>query len=126
MNRQVQAREQDDFDFCTCDVCIRELRRAAEKEALDAAAKQQLMVSLFNPACRFLYPSSIFIHKPGAFPSDGQDAEKWIKDFTEYGITHRPPISCTFSVTDTLLIQRQYKLPITLFPLQRVSRRPSP
>lgn len=84
MNRQAEAQEQDDFDFCTCDVCIRELRRAAEKEALDAAAKQQLMVSLFNPACRLLYPSSIFIHKPGAFPSDGQDAGKLIKDLTEY------------------------------------------
>jgi len=56
MNRQIEAQEQDDFDFCTCDVCMRELRRAAEKEALDAAAKQQLMVSLFNPACHLLYP----------------------------------------------------------------------
>jgi hypothetical protein len=47
MNRQPQGQEQD-FEFCTCDVCIRELRRAAEKEALEAAAKQQLMVSLSN------------------------------------------------------------------------------
>lgn len=45
MDRQVQAEEQDDFEFCTCDLCMRELRRAAEKEALDAAAKQRLMVS---------------------------------------------------------------------------------
>ncbi|KAF9651343.1 hypothetical protein BDM02DRAFT_857977 [Thelephora ganbajun] len=67
MNRQAQ--EQDDFEFCTCDVCMRELRRAAEKEALEAAAKQRLM--------------------PGAFPSDGQDAGKWIKDLTD-GSTNFP------------------------------------
>ena len=54
MNREVQDQDQDDFEFCTCDLCMRELRRAAEKEALDAAAKQQLMVGLFNPAHRLL------------------------------------------------------------------------
>lgn len=48
---------------------MRELRRAAEKEALEAAAKQRLM--------------------PGAFPSDGQDAGKWIKDLT-HGTTNFP------------------------------------
>ena len=48
MNRPAQGQEQEDFEFCTCDVSIRELRRAAEKEALEAAAKQQLMVSLSN------------------------------------------------------------------------------
>jgi hypothetical protein len=93
MNRQVVAQEQDDFDFCTCDVCIRELRRAAEKEALDAAAKQQLMVSFFNPARHLPYPSSISIYKPGAFPSDGQDPEKLIKDLTEYDTTSPSHIS---------------------------------
>jgi len=64
MNRQAQAQEQEqeDFEFCACDVCMRELRRVAEKEALDAAAKQQLMVSLFDPVCHLLCPSSIFIH----------------------------------------------------------------
>ena len=62
MNRQAQeqAQEQDDFEFCTCDVCMRELRRTAEKEALEAAAKQRLMVSFSSPASH-LCPSSIFI-----------------------------------------------------------------
>jgi len=91
MNRQVQAQEQDDFDFCTCDVCMRELRLAAEKEALDAAAKQQLMVSLFNPVCRSPRPSSISTHKPGAFPSDGREAGKWFKDLNEYGNLYLTP-----------------------------------
>jgi predicted nucleic acid-binding protein len=58
MNRQAQAQEQEDFEFCTCDVCMRELRRAAEKEALEAAAKQQLMVRLFNSICSVPFPSS--------------------------------------------------------------------
>lgn len=62
MNRQAQAEEQEEFEFCTCDVCMRELRRAAEKEAVEAAAKQQLM--------------------PGAFPPDAQDAGKLIRDLT--------------------------------------------
>ena len=90
MNRQVQAQEQEqeDFEFCACDVCLRELRRAAEKEALDAAAKQQrLMVGLFDPAHPLLYPSSISICQPGAFPSDTPDAGDWTKDSTEYGPT---------------------------------------
>ena len=88
MNRQAQeqAQEDDDFEFCACDVCIRELRRNAEKEALETAAKQRLMVSLSNPPSH-LCPSSIFIHQPGAFPTDGWDAGNWIKDFTEYGAT---------------------------------------
>jgi hypothetical protein len=68
---------------------MRELRRAAEKEALEAAAKQQLMVSIFNP----VYPVpllSIFIHQPGSFPSDGQDAGDLIKDLTQYAaISHK-------------------------------------
>lgn len=63
---------------------MRELRRAAEKEALEAAAKQQLMVILFNPVYR-LPLSSISIHQPGSFPTDGRDAGKWINDLTQYG-----------------------------------------
>ena len=56
MNRQAQAQDQEDFEFCTCDVCMRELRRAAEKEALEAAAKQRLMVSPSIPLVLFLTP----------------------------------------------------------------------
>ena len=54
MNREAQAQveEQEDFEFCTCDVCMRELRRVAEKEALEAAAKQQPMVSFLDPTRR--------------------------------------------------------------------------
>lgn len=62
MNRQAQEQEeQDDFEFCTCDVCMRELRRTAEKEALEAAAKQQLMVSLFDPVSHLYL---IYFHLP--------------------------------------------------------------
>jgi hypothetical protein len=93
MNRQAQAQEQEDFEFCTCDVCMRELRRAAEKEALEAAAKQQLMVRSFNSACPVLLPSPyLSIQQPGAFPPDGQDAGKWIKDLTQYGVISLPHI----------------------------------
>lgn len=53
MNRQAQGQEQEDFEFCACDVCMRELRRVAEKEALEAAAKQKLMVSLSIVVHRF-------------------------------------------------------------------------
>ena len=87
MNRQAQAQEQEqeDFEFCTCDVCMRELRRVAEKEALEATAKQQLMVGLFDPTCCLHCPSSIFIHQPGAFPADGRGSGNWINGSTEYG-----------------------------------------
>ena len=84
MNRQAQEQEQEDFEFCTCDVCMRELRRAAEKEALEAAAKMVSSLNLMYPP---ILPSSFSTHQPGAFPSDGQDAGKWIKDLTQYGIT---------------------------------------
>lgn len=84
MNRQGQGQGQEDFEFCACDVCIRELRRAAEKEALEAAAKQQLMASLSNPVHCLQSPSSIFIHQPGAFPPDGRGVGKWNKDLTQY------------------------------------------
>lgn len=64
---------------------MRELRRAAEKEALEVAAKQRLMVCtillLLRPSRSFIY-----IHQPGAFPPDGQDAGKWIKDLTQYAL----------------------------------------
>ena len=87
MNRQAQAQEQEqeEFEFCACDVCLRELRRVAEKEALEAAAKQQLMVSLFDLTCCFLGPLSIFIPQPGAFPADGRGSGNWISGLTEYG-----------------------------------------
>jgi hypothetical protein len=51
MNRQTQAQEPEEFEFCTCDICMRELRRVDQKEALEAAAKQQVMVNSFSPAC---------------------------------------------------------------------------
>jgi len=86
MNRQAQAQEQEqeDFEFCACDVCMRELRRVAEKEALEAAAKQQLMVSLFDPSCCFLVPYLFSSPKPGAFPADGRGFGNWINGLTEY------------------------------------------
>lgn len=70
MNRPAPGQEQGDFEFCTCDVCMRELRRAAEKEALEAAAKQQLMASLSNLLCRLL-PHPFSSTSQGPFPQTG-------------------------------------------------------
>jgi len=99
MNRQAQAQEQEqeDFEFCACDVCMRELRRVAEKEALEAAAKQQLMVSLFEPTCCFPSPLSIFTPQPGAFPADGRGSGNWISGLAEYDTI---PLPCILDPLD--------------------------
>jgi hypothetical protein len=116
MNRQAQAQEQDDFEFCTCDVCMRELRRVAEKEVLEVAAKQQLMVSLLNLAHSVPPPSSISIHQPGAFPPDGQDAGKWIKDLTQYGAVSLSHIKHLFGSLIHCRSSGSTNFPSRLFP----------
>ena len=49
---QPQPEGLEDLEFCNCDPCV----RAAEKEVIEAAAKQGLTVNLFDPLATSFVP----------------------------------------------------------------------